>query len=874
MKGTIAPMRTLNARLAMISLVLVGIGCSQSPIVDNDVPNPPADTFRPIDMPNVDVPNPPVDVPTDVRTCVAAMDCDDGIPCTEDICNPIGGCEHRARDMMCADDGIACTVEACILGRGCVSTPESNRCSNGQICRVTGGDADGGAPDAAAGGCTPPPSCNSPNDPRCDDGQPCTTDSCNMATGQCQYASDDMMCSDGQFCNGTERCVAFRGCVGGTPPRCDDGTVCTLDQCNEDMDRCENFAENRLCDDGIFCNGAEVCDPMMRGRGCVAAPAPRSCDDMNACTVDRCDEAGRQCRNTPRDVDMDGDPDLACGGGDCDDNNPRVNSRAVEVCNGIDDNCNGTIDEGVISACGNCDPTCRASQVGGMGGNPFSMSGSRGVANDPMAGGLIVQAQNRSGDFLWIPNTGESTVSKWDANMGVELGRYRVGLAAGECRGSCCHTGGCNMTSRVAVDGFGDLVVANRGFSMQGTVAKIAADRRDCVDRNMNGMIDTSTGPMNVLPFDQDECVLWNVPVGPVNAVLRMITVDRGDAMAPQGYVWVGSCSGGPPTELYRLDPRTGRVLNTVPITHCSYGGVVTADGTLHAFEGAYGSRVTSVNTSTRAIIVTRNVSTPGCSGGYGITGDPQGRLWTSYCGSGLGAYDPIMNTFSYANLGSSYGSGVTVDANGEIWSMRSDGADLAHFPSAAFAAGGQVPAAMIRHIPVPAANVSGSQSAIGADRSGRIWMTRIAAGPVVRYDPVMNTFTNFNGPNQVYTYTDFTGSVRRSVIGTGVHIEEFDGTCANPNWGQLAYDVVTPAGTSMVFSFQTADTFAGLGAATPVQIAMAPPDRTPADVAAALRAAMIAPRRHARVTVVFNPTNMPVQSPVLRSMRLQWNCP
>ena len=32
---------------------------------------------------------------------------------------------------------------------------------------------------------------------------------------------------------------------------------------------------------------------------------------------------------------------------DCDDNNPQINPAMEEVCNGIDDNCNDDIDEGV-----------------------------------------------------------------------------------------------------------------------------------------------------------------------------------------------------------------------------------------------------------------------------------------------------------------------------------------------------------------------------------------------------------------------------------------------------------------------------------------------------------------------------------------------
>lgn len=40
----------------------------------------------------------------------------------------------------------------------------------------------------------------------------------------------------------------------------------------------------------------------------------------------------------------------ACYGSDCDDGNPDINPAKIEICNGLDDNCNGLVDEG---DCGN-----------------------------------------------------------------------------------------------------------------------------------------------------------------------------------------------------------------------------------------------------------------------------------------------------------------------------------------------------------------------------------------------------------------------------------------------------------------------------------------------------------------------------------------
>ena len=70
-------------------------------------------------------------------------------------------------------------------------------------------------------------------------------------------------CDDGLFCDGVEVCTDDV-CAPGTPV-CDDGLPCTVDSCNEATDSCDSVPNDAFCDDGNACTD-DVCDPIA---GCV-----------------------------------------------------------------------------------------------------------------------------------------------------------------------------------------------------------------------------------------------------------------------------------------------------------------------------------------------------------------------------------------------------------------------------------------------------------------------------------------------------------------------------------------------------------------------------------------------------------------------------
>ena len=101
------------------------------------------------------------------------------------------------------------------------------------------------------------------------------------------------------------------------------------------------------CDDGTFCNGEEICVDGF----CEDGP-PVRCAAGDDCHMFYCDEERGACVEVLIAQDLDGDGHFGrpCGD-DCDDSDPNVHPGAPEVCNCIDDNCNGLVDEDLIRDC-------------------------------------------------------------------------------------------------------------------------------------------------------------------------------------------------------------------------------------------------------------------------------------------------------------------------------------------------------------------------------------------------------------------------------------------------------------------------------------------------------------------------------------------
>ncbi len=245
-----------------------------------------------------------------VIQCNTAADCDDGLFCTGTASCVSNLCQAGVGP--CTDPLLPFCDETL---NSCVACLDDATCNDGVNCngleQCLGGVCQPG-PDAPSG--TP---CGNPVNTLCTDPDTCD------GLGSClpRDAANGTSCNDGAFCTTNDRCQSGL-CDPGGPTNCDDGRPCTADSCNEGTNSCDNILQAGNClIDGICrlsgvvnpANACEECNPVLSLNGWSARMDGIACeDDGNSCTDDAC--VSGVCVNSPNSDPC--DDGLFCNGAD------------------------------------------------------------------------------------------------------------------------------------------------------------------------------------------------------------------------------------------------------------------------------------------------------------------------------------------------------------------------------------------------------------------------------------------------------------------------------------------------------------------------------------------------------------------------------
>lgn len=427
--------------------------------------------------------------------------------------------------------------------------------------------------------------------------------------------------------------------------------------------------------------------------------------------------------------------------------------------------------------------------IAGVGGTAGSggIAGGSGVGGTGGTGGETTVTHS----LIWIANSEEGTVSKIDTRTMMELGRYYASPSL------------TSLPSRTSVASDGDVAVANRnnaitrngnGVGMIGGggagVTKIHASAESCPDRNSNGTIETSSGATNVLPWGQDECVMWHTPLNHFsNRAVSWAPPPAPDTPAALWTAGATMCSDSScEVEVFRLNGETGAIQNMLTVTGLSgmnfitsapmgkltgdlallpiiapnaidgygpYGGASDSGGNFWIFI----ANTTQIVRIDAVTLESRIWDTP-MGNGYGITIDEKGRVFV--CGAhGVSRFDPgtQMWTNNFTDTQPGFG-GCMTDGAGKIWV----GAGADQGTSGLWGYDAET-LAIVDQITMDAMGRPMTVKGVSVDIDHRIWGVGAAGvnmmgNPSVawRFDPMTREVASYDGLVGAYSYSDMTG--------------------------------------------------------------------------------------------------------------------
>ena len=175
--------------------------------------------------------------------------------------NCVGGIDEN----LC-NDGNLCTDDACQADNSCVHTPNSALCDDQTVCSESS---------ICVGG-----TCTGQAIKNCDDGNACTTDTCDAALG-CKHQNNADTCDDGDQCTTGDHCVNGK-CTKGGVANCDDGNPCTQELGCSPITGCQH---NPLSNVACKFSGDKFCGQGTCGNGQCFPKDGGNCDDDDACTI-------------------------------------------------------------------------------------------------------------------------------------------------------------------------------------------------------------------------------------------------------------------------------------------------------------------------------------------------------------------------------------------------------------------------------------------------------------------------------------------------------------------------------------------------------------------------------------------------------------
>ena len=164
----------------------------------------------------------PPPLPSDCSGLAEDTPCDDGDLCTlNDACRE-ETCQGESLD--CSDQDPCTEDEACQQGV-CIFTaiPDGKTCEGANGCTFAG--------TCKAGSCEP-------DEPLCPSEDPCKVGACVDETCIYESAANFTLCDDGNACTVYDRCIS--GSCFGSPMNCKDGEPCTSDSCDPDTGECQS----------------------------------------------------------------------------------------------------------------------------------------------------------------------------------------------------------------------------------------------------------------------------------------------------------------------------------------------------------------------------------------------------------------------------------------------------------------------------------------------------------------------------------------------------------------------------------------------------------------------------------------------------------